>query len=136
VSVPVGKPPFELVPYGGYKAKNGTRENTWDESDEEGSQESEDEVIPKVCSALLGFNPNTGVSSHHQHLSTGSCILSVCFNPAADFERRSAKHSPTAYLKMDSVGLTTRKQRSLEAALLLQRRSQLKWILTMSSSSE
>lgn len=55
MSVPVGKPPFELVPYGGYKAKNGTRENTWDESDEEGSQEPEDEVIPKVCSALLGF---------------------------------------------------------------------------------
>jgi hypothetical protein len=46
--VAVGKPPFKVVPYGGHKAKNGLKENTWDESDDDESRTSEEDDLPKV----------------------------------------------------------------------------------------
>jgi hypothetical protein len=51
--VAVGKPPFEVVPYGGHKAKNGMKENTWDESDDDESRSSEEDDVPKV--SATGF---------------------------------------------------------------------------------
>jgi len=51
--VAVGKPPFEVVPYGGHKAKNGMKENTWDESDDDESRTSEEDDVPKVSATAI-----------------------------------------------------------------------------------
>jgi hypothetical protein len=56
-----------VVPYGGQKAKHGAKVNTWDESDEEESRSSEEEIVPKVGATVLNkavLTPQSPPSGH------------------------------------------------------------------------
>lgn len=53
MGIAVGGPPYDVVPYGGQKAKHGAKLNTWDESDEEESRSSEEEIVQKVSATVF-----------------------------------------------------------------------------------
>lgn len=74
VGIPVGRPPFEIVPYGGHKVKGGANANTWDESDEEDLESSEDEArisVPQVSESLH----RNCVPASKDPTSSSICIL-------------------------------------------------------------
>jgi hypothetical protein len=67
VGIAVGGPPYDVVPYGGHKAKHGAKLNTWDESDEEESGSSEEEIVPKVSATVVNkalLTPQSPPSGH------------------------------------------------------------------------
>lgn len=74
VGIPVGKPPFEIVPYGGHRVKGGANVNTWDESDEEDLESSEEEASISVSRVSERLHSNC-VSAAQGPPRGSVCIL-------------------------------------------------------------
>ncbi len=74
VGVTVGKPAYDIVPYGGHKAKNGAKENTWDDSEDEELRISEDDIVPPVSLILFLKGTTIAPQSRPSRCKTASFI--------------------------------------------------------------